>query len=66
MSKGKVTPKQVRDTDAGELKGTTEQGDQQKQIQVHPGNTAVLTVQFLNQINEKLYRILSHLEKKDG
>lgn len=55
-------PTQVRDIKSSPDK----EAPQKKEIQIHSGNTAVLTVQFLNQINEKLFKILNHLEKKDG
>ena len=52
--------KQVRD-----VKGEVEPG--KRQIDIVNGNTAILTVQFLNSINENLIDIRNMLkEAKDG
>ena len=67
MTKGnEATPKAVRDLKGQPEQPTEQATPQQNQIQIHPGNTAVLTVQFLNQINEKLYAIQKLLEKDNG
>ena len=55
----KSTPTAVRDMKAAEVQGSPTQ-----QVQIHAGNTTVLTVQLLGQIAKTLDRIADALEKK--
>ena len=57
--KEKSTPTAVRDMKATEIQGSPTQ-----QVQIHAGNTTVLTVQLLGQIAKTLDRIADALEKK--
>lgn len=64
------TGKAVRDTKGG----TTDKapapnitgGTDPNQMQIHPGNLAVLTVKMLDEINSTLKRIALALEKANG
>ena len=56
----KSTPKAVRDLKATEIEGSPKP----QQVQIHAGNTTVLTVQLLGQISKALDRIAEALEKK--
>jgi len=62
-SMNKSTGTAVRD-----IKGTTEKPPVPSpgQIQIHAGNTAVLTVQLLGQISSQLAKIVTALENKNG
>lgn len=57
--KEKSTPNAVRDVKATEVPGSPTQ-----QVQIHAGNTTVLTVQLLGQIAKSLEKIAAALEKK--
>jgi hypothetical protein len=56
----KSTPKAVRDMKVAEVQGSPKP----QQVQIHAGNTTVLTVQLLGQISKALDRIADALEKK--
>ena len=57
----KKTGKAVRD-----MKGPTEKKPAPEQVQIHAGNTAVLTVQLLSSAVKRLEKIISILEANNG
>ena len=64
----KPNGKAVRDLKGAKLPGTTEKqpAPAENKIAIHAGNISVLTVQLLGDINNKLGRIATALEKING
>ena len=63
--KDEKTGKDVRDTKGGEIPGS-DKSKVPTQVQVHAGNISVLTIQFMSEISQKLGRIATALEKRNG